>query len=145
MHRSRSSPVSNSGTTSRTKLAAAPRATAGQLVDRSDVVGGPGERHHVPAARVDAEPLLDLGHDPKVASTSSVGSDRLAAGPDLRQRLRMHAAVLAHLELGQVEAERLHLPDQVLQLAVCLPQRAGRRQAALERPAGRRSRSAAEP
>ena len=36
------------------------------------------------------------------------------------QRGRVHGTVLAHLQLGQVEAERLDLPDQVLKLAVRL-------------------------
>src|SRR5712692_11675663 len=43
----------------------------------------------------------------------------------------MHVAVLANLELGEVKAECFRLPDQVLQLAVCLSGRAGARQRAL--------------
>ena len=45
----------------------------------------------------------------------------------------MHLAVLADFQLGQVEAERLRLPDQVLQLAIgeacrtCLRQRIAER------------------
>ena len=73
-----------------------------------------------------------------VASTSSVSADSCAAGPAPRprcarrragrraefgQRPRVHRAVLPDLQAGQVKAERLGLPDQVLQLAERLPGR----------------------
>ncbi len=46
----------------------------------------------------------------------------------------MDGAVLAHLELGEVEAEGLHHPDQVLQLAVGAPLVARLDQALLDQP-----------
>ena len=50
---------------------------------------------------------------------------------EVRQRTRVHLRVLPHLELGQVEPEGLHLPDQPLQVAVRRPRRTGLRQRAL--------------
>src|SRR5713226_4903238 len=47
---------------------------------------------------------------------------------DLGQGQRMHVAVLANLELSQVKAEGLRLPDEMLQLAVSLARRACTRQ-----------------
>jgi hypothetical protein len=44
----------------------------------------------------------------------------------------MNLAVLAHFELGEVKAKRLRLPDEVLQLAVCLSRSAGGGQRALD-------------
>ena len=46
----------------------------------------------------------------------------------------MDGTVLAHLEPGQVESECLGLPDQVLQLSVGLPGRAGVGQGTLDQP-----------
>ena len=55
-----------------------------------------------------------------VASTSrvisSVGTAVVCV--EVRERRRVDGAVLADLELGEMEAERLDLPDQVLHLAV---------------------------
>ncbi len=69
----------------------------------------------------------------KVASTSSVAGGQFAAVLYLSQRRCVHAAVLADLQLGQMEPEGLHLPDQVLQLSVRLPRGAGGGQAGLDR------------
>ena len=44
----------------------------------------------------------------------------------LGEHLRVHGRVLTHLELGEVEAEGLDLPDQLLQVTVGLAGRAGR-------------------
>ena len=57
---------------------------------------------------------------------------RRIARPQLRQRLGVHPGVLAHLKAREVEAERLGLPDQVLQLTVRLPDRAGLRERRLD-------------
>ena len=67
-----------------------------------------------------------------VASTSRVCGEGRAerASAHLRARGRQHARVLPHLHGRQVEAERLDLPAQVLQLAPRQPRRA----AGLERP-----------
>ena len=66
---------------------------------------------------------------------SSVGSARRAAVEvGERARERADAAVLADLELGEVEAEGLDLPDQVLQLAVRDCGRARRGQRGLHQP-----------
>ena len=75
-----------------------------------------------------------------VASTSAVSGDQLAScsrlgGPAARSSARARActcAVLPDLQAGQVEAERLGLPDQVLQLAEGLLGRAGRGQRLLD-------------
>ncbi len=59
-----------------------------------------------------------------VASTSSASAGQRArprARTAFGERPGVHRAVLADLQLGQVEAERLGLPDQLLQLAVRLP------------------------
>ncbi len=44
----------------------------------------------------------------------------------------MHRAVLAYLEIDEVKAKGLHLPDELVQLAIRLPRRAGRRERILE-------------
>ena len=54
----------------------------------------------------------------------------------------MHAAVLADLEVGEVEAECLHLPDEAVQLPICEPRSAG---GAPARPGGCAGRRAAPP
>ena len=51
-----------------------------------------------------------------------------AGGPEFGQRLGVHLAVLPDLQAGQVEPERLRLPDEVLQLTVGLLGRPGRGQ-----------------
>ena len=51
----------------------------------------------------------------------------------------MHGRVLAHLELGEVEAERLDLPEQLLQVPVGLARRAAPARASPARRAGRRA------
>ena len=109
----------------------------GKLVHRGDVLARLRERHDVAPARVRAEPLLDLGHHPEDRE-HLLGLRRQVAttareGPQLRERPRVHLGVLADLQLGQVEPERLDLPDQVLQLAVGLPAGTGRGQRDLNR------------
>ena len=80
----------------------------------------------------------------KVASTSG-RSGPTAAAARLRSRPGRGRAprVLADLQPGQVEPERLRLPDQVLQLAGRLPGRAGRGQRVAAPAAGRRGTRAA--
>ena len=102
------SPVSNSGTTSST--GGSPRRVASRASSYTarDVGGGPGEADHVPAAGVHAEPVLDPAPSPgtwrgprRSARTASPPASHLA------QRAGVHRAVLADLQPGQVEAERL--------------------------------------
>ena len=78
-----------------------------------------------------------------VASTSVVCADSVAARPDLGQRAGVHRAVLADLQPGQVEAERLRLPDQLLQFTERLPGGTRRRQRLLDQR--RSARKSAQP
>ena len=52
--------------------------------------------------------------------------------PQLGEHPGVHGTVLADLQLGEVEAERLGLPDEVLQLAVRLLAGTGGRQRVLD-------------
>ena len=94
----------------------APR-VACQLIDGGDVGRGPREADHVPAAAVDAKSSLQRGHD--VERVEHVTGEVRQRSPraNLCQRPLMHLAVLAYLELGQVKAECLGLPQQALDLA----------------------------
>ncbi len=68
------------------------------------------------------------------SSTSSASSDRPAPDVELGEHFRVHRRVLPHLEFGQVEAERLDLPDQLLEVPVRLSRRARLRQRVLHDP-----------
>ena len=57
-----------------------------------------------------------------------------AAGGDLRERLAMHAAVLADLQVREVKAERLRLPDELVHLAIRLARSARGDERILQRP-----------
>ena len=106
----------------------------GQLVDGGDVVGGTGEGDDVAGAGGDAEPLLDPGDHPDRGQhlLGALGGSR---PPSISSSAAAcTCGVLADLQLRQVEAERLDLPDEVLQLAVRLPRRAGRGQRLLGDP-----------
>ena len=119
---------------------------AGELVDRGDVVGRAGEAHHVPPAGIRPVPVLDPGHRaergqhllgfrrPAPAVQGAVVDAGGPGGPQLGQRPGVHLAVLPDLQAGQVETERLRLPDEVLQLAERLLGRAGGGQRRLHHP-----------
>ena len=92
-----------------------------QLVDGREVLGGLRERDDVAAGGQHAVAPLD-GPDgaERVDDLDRAGLEGAvdAVRAQVRQRTLVHLRVLPHLELGQVEPERLHLPDQPLQLAV---------------------------
>ena len=54
------------------------------------------------------------------------------AGAELPKRAAEHRAVLTYLEVREVKTEGLRLPDQVVQLAVCLARCPGRDQRTLQ-------------
>ena len=70
----------------------------------------------------------------KTSSTSSVCALSALACGQLLECFRVHGRVLADLELGEVEPEGLDLPDELLQVSVGLPRRAGRVQRVLDDP-----------
>ena len=125
---------------------------AGQGPDRGQVGGGAAEADHVAAAGVGAVAGLQLGHDPQGVEhlagrpADLRGRSRPAldgqpvegggvaggAGGQLGQGLGVDGGVLADLQGGQVEAERLGLPGQVLELPVGQPGRPGRGQRRLD-------------
>src|ERR1039458_1996295 len=88
-----------------------------EFVDGGNVRGGPGETDHVAPARVLAELLLDRGdHREGGEPLTRLGRAR-RPGPDLLQGARMSGAMLPDFQLGQMKAEGLGLPAQVLELA----------------------------
>ncbi len=95
-----------------------------QPVDGGDVGRGAGEADHVTVTGRHAEPALDPADRPHGRQHLGRLCGQLAAGLGLTQRTFVHRAVLAHLQRRGVEAERLGLPDQVLQLPERLPARA---------------------
>ena len=106
----------------------------GQLVDGGDVGGRGGEADHVAVAGLRPVPLLDLG-DGRQRGQHLAGHGRPGrARVQLAQRPGVHGTVLADLQRGQVEAEALGLPDQVLQLAERLAAGPGVGQGLLEQP-----------
>ena len=128
---SRSAPLSNSGTTSRS--GGRPSGTARRAssytaaMSRAERVKLTTYRRH---ARAPKRPWIQA-ITRNVARTSCVCGDGGSPPLQLGQRPGVHLAVLPDLQLGQVEPERLRLPDQVLQLAERLPRRARRRQRVL--------------
>ncbi len=116
------------------RRSAAPRRVPGQLVDGGDVRRRPGEAHHVTTARLDPEPVLDPGRGPERRQHLRGLVGQGAARADLAQRAGVHRAVLPDLQLGQVEPERLGLPDELLQLAERLPGGAPGGQGLLHQP-----------
>ena len=113
----------------------------GQLVDGGEVLGGLRERHDVATgrrARRNRRCTAPIAR--KVSSTSTVRGSRVAVDAvlrDVRERAVVHLRVLPHLELGEVEPERLHLPDQPLQVAVGRPRARRPRPASAARRRGR--------
>ncbi len=85
------------------------------------MLGRLGERHDVAAGGADAEPLLHgaertVGVEDLAGALGQLAVDALLR--DLGERGLVHLRVLAHLELREVEAEGLHLPHELLQVAV---------------------------
>ena len=106
-----------------------------QLVHGGDVVGGAGEADDVAAAGLHSEALLDPGDDPDGVQDLAGAVGQLPVGAVLAQFGQgrgVHLAVLADLQLGEVEPEGLGLPDEVLELAVGLPVRPGGGQGLLD-------------
>ena len=95
----------------------------GQFVHGRDVGRGPGEADHVPVAGRGAEPLLHPGHRLERGQHLAGQRRQFRSAPQLSERPLVHRAVLPDLQAGQVKAERLGLPAQVLQLAERLPGR----------------------
>ena len=103
-----------------------------ELVHVGDVVSALREADHVAMADALAEPLLQQ-RDGAERRHHLVGlRGARARGAELGERVAMHAAVLADLEVGEVEAEGLHLPDEAMELAECQPRSAGSHQCILE-------------
>ncbi len=69
-------------------------------------------------AGLEAEPVLNPGDHPDRLEDLAGHRGQVAAAAQLRQGARVDLGVLPHLKRGQVEPERLGLPDQVLQLPV---------------------------
>src|SRR5699024_1774223 len=105
-----------------------------QLVDGGDVLGRAGEADDVPAAGVHAEAFLDPGDDPQGRQDLLGAFGRSGPRTQFLQRCGVYLAVLANLQFGEVEAEGLGLPDQVLEFTVGLSDRAGRGQGFLHDP-----------
>ena len=63
--------------------------------------------------------------------SAAVRDSTIELGEQLLDRGGVDRAVLANLDLRQMEAERLGLPDQVLQLAVCAADVPGQSQRSL--------------
>ena len=129
---------------------AAGRGVAGQFVHGGDVGGRSGKADHVAAARVHAVPVLHPGHRAErgqhllgrrgqrgrglgAGQAGAVLGAGRAGGAELGQRPGVHLAVLPDLQASQVEAERLCLPDEMLQLAAGLLNGPGRGQRLLDR------------
>ena len=86
-----------------------------QLVHGGDVAGAAREADHVSAAAVEAVTRLQRRHHAERVEHLPGGRGH-RAGPDLAKRRLVDVAVLPDLELREVEAERLSLPDKVLDL-----------------------------
>ena len=111
---SRSARDSNSGTTS-IASASSPASSASSRT-ASEVLGRAREAHDVPAAGLGAQAALDVGDGAEgVEDRVGVGGRPLV--PDRLERGGVHRRVLADLERGEVEAEGLGLPAEVLELA----------------------------
>src|SRR5207245_5895653 len=82
------------------------------------------EADDVSPARIGAEACLDRCDGTKCVKHLSRLRRQHAVPAHLGQRVRVDLAVLPDLELSKMKAERLDLPDEVLQLAVSLSRRA---------------------
>ena len=106
----------------------------GQLVHRREVFRLLGKRDDEAPRRLD--PVATL-HRPdraeRVEHLRGPGGERAVDAElgDLDERRSVHLGVLAQLELGEVKAEGLHLPDEPLQVAVRGARRACRDQRSL--------------
>jgi hypothetical protein len=98
---------------------------ARQLVDGGDVVHIAGEAHDVSPARLGPESGLQRSHRRERVEDLLGGRRALGPCPHLCQCAGVDEAVLAHLELGEMKSECLHLPDQVLELAIRQPRSTG--------------------
>jgi len=89
----------------------------GQLVNRGHVARVAGEADDVAPAALGAVSRLELRHHAEGVQRLARLRRKLAPSANLAERVLVHAAVLPHLELGQVEPERLGLPHELLHLA----------------------------
>ena len=87
-----------------------------QLAHGQQVLGRAREAHDVPAAGLGAQAALDVG-DGAEGLEDRVGVGGRPLVPDRLERGGVHRRVLADLERGEVEAEGLGLPPEVLELA----------------------------
>src|SRR6266851_7908368 len=95
-----------------------------ELVHGGDIGDAAGEADYIAPARIRSEPGLD-GRDRTHGVEKRAGRRRESRiRSQFGEGSGVDLAVLAHLEPCQVKAERLHLPDQMLQLAVGLAARA---------------------
>ena len=99
-----------------------------QLINRGDVMRAAREAHHVPAAAGGAESFLQRGHDAQRIEDVASGLGAATAGADLSEGELVECAVLPDLELSEMKAEGLCLPQQMLNLAKGQARRAGRGQ-----------------
>jgi hypothetical protein len=100
----------------------------GETMHGGQVVGRLRERDDVASRRTGAVAFLDL----RDRSNDLEGllrdiAERLAR-VDLGEHRAVDGGMLAHLEFGEVKAEGLDLPDELLQLAVGMPTGAGAHQ-----------------
>ncbi len=94
---------------------------ASQAMNSGKVVGRLGERHDVAAGRTWTVSLLDVrdrAHD--VECLLRHVTERLAR-LDLSEHLSVHCRMLPYLELGEMKAKGLDLPDELLQFAIRMP------------------------
>ena len=121
----RSARVSNSGTTSSSKPWSSDASAASSwTASTSEAVAR--EAHDVTPAARRPEPALELGHRAERREDLPSGRARLAAArAEPVEGGGDDGGVLPDLELRQVEPERLRLPEEVLELPVGEPLRAG--------------------
>ncbi len=110
----------------------APGGVFRQLVHRCDVTDTARKAHDVSPARVGPESLLNRRDGPQRIQHLCCLRRKFSFGLDRGKGLRVNLAVLAHLELRKMKAKRLRLPDEMLQLAVCLARRTRGGQGALD-------------
>ncbi|TWG84011.1 hypothetical protein L603_002200000220 [Cellulosimicrobium cellulans J34] len=92
-----------------------------ELVHGREVLGLLREGHDVAARGADAVALLDRAERAERVEHLARAVGQVAVQAllrDLRERSLVDLGVLAHLELGEVEPERLDLPHQLLQVPV---------------------------
>src|SRR5690606_33463955 len=105
-----------------------------ERVHGGEVAGVAREGDDVASRGAGSVPLLDLRDRAEDLEDLFGLRAELAARLALGEDLLMHGGVLTHLQLGQVEPERLDLPEQLLQAAVGLPRGAAGDEGVLDDP-----------